>query len=59
MQPHFHTVCTGLIMSAGGMFLYDADDFLHELPGYILLVNELLSPGNCFHGLRGQEAVAG
>lgn len=41
------------------MFLYDADDFLHELPGYILLVNELLSPGNCFHGLRGQEAVAG
>lgn len=35
-----------------------AADVMHTVPGYILLVNELLSPGNCFHGLKGQEAIA-
>lgn len=43
----------------GGIFLWDADDILYvPVPCYILLVNELLSPGNCFHGFWGQEAVA-
>lgn len=31
---------------------------LHTLPGYILLVNKLLSPCNCFHGLRGEKTVS-
>lgn len=28
------------------------------VPGYVLFVNQLLSPRNCFHGLRGEEAVS-
>lgn len=27
------------------------------LPGYVLFVNQLLSPCNRFHGLRGEEAI--